>query len=169
MSRRLFIGLMAPAGVQEEIERYRQSWLWSTGARLTPRAKLHITIDFLGDAEEASEKSLRLALSSKVRMLPFRLLLRTPRVWPEGLAILEPQESDALLTLHGNIGLALECAGISRHPRPYVPHVTLARECQGLGPPSTFAEVVWAVDSFSLVWSRGRVASFAYEVLESWP
>ena len=166
-SRRLFIGLMAAPAVQHEVDRYRQTWTWSTGARLTPLPNLHLTIDFLGDVAPAHEERLTRALS-RVGMLPFQLCLRTPTLWPKGLAIVEPEECPGLQQLHANIGLALDAADIVRDPRPWVPHVTIAREAHDSTVPATFANIPWLIDRFSLVWSRGQ-ARAAYEVLASWP
>ena len=166
-SRRLFIGLMATPTVQQEIDQYRQAWAWSMGARLTPLANLHITIDFLGDVAMPDEERLKLALC-RVGMLPFQLRLRAPKLWPKGLSVLEPEGNPSLHQLHANIGLALGTADMGRDPRSWVPHVAIAREAQDSTVPATFANIPWEVDRFSLVWSRGQTRS-AYEVLESWP
>jgi 2'-5' RNA ligase len=166
-SRRLFIGLMVTPAVQVEIVRHRQAWAWSSDARLTPPANLHLTVDFLGDVAAAEEHALRGVLA-RVGMLPFELRLRTPKIWPKGLAILEPERHHSLEQLHSNIGLALEAVDFGRDPRPWSPHVTLAREAEGSHPPPAFANIAWKVDGFSLVCSR-PMARPAYEVLETWP
>jgi 2'-5' RNA ligase len=54
--------------------------------------------------------------------------------------------------------------GIALDPRPFAPHVTLARRARGGAPPAEAAEVAWEARGFALVESV-RAPSADYDVL----
>ena len=62
---------------------------------------------------------------------------------------------------------ALAGLGVTLDPRPYQPHVTLARKAARAQPPAVLPALEWRADGFALVESRGGARS-AYEVVAAW-
>lgn len=93
--------------------------------RWVPRASLHLTLRFLGDAEEAAASRLAGALEAEAaRRPPLRLSVEGsglfPRVvWAGCAGDLGPLAAavDGIATAHG----------FPREPLPFVPHITIGR------------------------------------------
>jgi 2'-5' RNA ligase len=163
-SRRLFIGLMVAANFRKAIEDHRLTWQWPSGVRLVPAENLHLTLHFLGDVSEGDEARLRAALAT-VTMSPLDLTLVKPDVLEQGIAILRPQENEALRRLHAELRREIEGAGLPTDARKWQPHVTLARKAAGATPPMQPASMEWTARQFALVWSKGG----NYQVVQAWP
>ena len=163
-TRRLFIGLMA-GRAQEAITQYQLQYDWPATVRLTTPPQLHLTLLFLGNVELDMERRLRAALAS-VPMAPLSLRLTRADLFPGGIAVLKPEGNHSLELLQGDIAALVQPLGLSLDPKPWVPHVTLARKAQGCVPPQVAPSIEWDVSQFSLVWSRPEGAG--YDVLESW-
>ena len=116
-------------------------------ARLAPRSRItwvapdriHLTVRFIGESDEASAGRIRAALAPEVPVAPFDLTVagfgafpRTgqPRVLWAGLT----EGREALLQLERVVASRLAAAGVGPEPRAYNPHLTLARvrEASGL-------------------------------------
>jgi 2'-5' RNA ligase len=163
-TRRLFLGLMASPGTRAALEDFRSMWHWPATARLTPAAQLHVTLHFLGDVTEVVEDELREALDACV-MPPLTLALQDCEIWEGGIAVLRVADADAgLAALRTDLGRMLSRLGFPSDPRPYRPHVTLARHAEGALWPRLLAPVIWPASSLSLVWSRAG----EYQTLETW-
>ena len=121
--------------------------------RLAPRARItwvapgrmHLTVAFIGQADEPRASRIRQALGSAAGLTPFDLTVaglgafpRTgqPRVLWAGLS----GGRDALLRLERSVVSRLADAEIAPEPRAYNPHLTLARvrEASGLRAPALF-------------------------------
>jgi len=159
--RRLFIGLWPPADVRAAIADARGRFLWPRGTRLTPAAKLHLTLHFLGDVSSEDERKLRDALAD-LDVPAFDLTLREPQNWRSGLVVWLPDEEPALLALREQVAMRMARAGLVAQ-RPWTPHVTLARDAAGATPPQMLPPLAWPVRDVALVWSRPREG---YEVLQ---
>ena len=161
--RRLFVGLWPPADVRDAIAEARRHFAWPRGARLTPAAKLHLTLHFLGNVAPGQEHHLREALAD-LDMPAFDLTLREPQNWRSGLVVWLPDEQPALLALRGHVATRMARAGLVAQ-RPWTPHVTLARDAAGAAPPDTLPPLAWPVRDVALVWSRPREG---YAVLQTY-
>jgi 2'-5' RNA ligase len=108
--------------------------------RLAPRARitwvspdrLHLTVAFIGDADEDRAARIGEVLRADVPAEPFSLTVSglgafpktgQPRVLWAGLT----QGRDALLGIERVVAARLAEAGIAPEPRAYNPHLTLAR------------------------------------------
>jgi 2'-5' RNA ligase len=118
--------------VAERIRRLRADFLDVRASWEKPE-KLHVTLKFLGDTEPARVEQLSLAASRAVANLePFELTIGEPGAFPPHghprvlwLGIRDASGSLALM----QSALETECAadGFPREPRPFKPHLTLAR------------------------------------------
>ncbi len=99
-------------------------------ARKVPADQLHLTLRFIGEADEKLYATIKSALA-RIRAEPFPLALsgvghfppgRHPRVLWVGMV-----ESEPLLKLHRGVELALIGADIPPDERRFSPHITVAR------------------------------------------
>jgi RNA 2',3'-cyclic 3'-phosphodiesterase len=160
--RRLFVGLMADTSVQRRLLRHQNTWRWPPGVRLTPAAKFHLTLQFLGQMEAPAEDQL-VAELSRIEFQPFELVLETAGSFHGCIAWLAPQRSAEISNLHQAVTSAARAAGIEANEE-WTPHVTMARKADGAEPPSSVAPISWAVSAFSLVWSNDK----GYEEIARW-
>lgn len=150
---RLFIGLALPDGVSARLAARMERLAGRLPfARWTHPADLHVTLLFLGETPvERLEEVRRMVRETAAGAAPITLELRepgtfgppaAPRVlWcgvaersgtaPAGSALsvgeADRQAKGALSALHAALCARAEAAGFPRDPRPFRPHVTLAR------------------------------------------
>jgi len=129
-SRRLFIGLMANAAAQAAISHYQLRCDWPSTPRLTDPGRLHITLEFLGNLNDTDEVRLSSALAN-VPMAPLYLRLTRAEMFSKGIAVLRVEENRDLEHLQGDIAALVQSLGIPIDSRPWLPHVTIAREAMG--------------------------------------
>ena len=99
--------------------------------RAVPRENLHLTLQFLGEVNDQQ----RIALLPLLQQLasehaPFMVALGQARAFPSvsgPLYVLELVPSPALQGLHQRLQAGLVAQGFSADPRPWRPHITLAR------------------------------------------
>ncbi len=125
---RLFLGLRLPGDALDDIERWQAAQL-SGGIRLVKRDHLHVTLAFLGsrpaDEVKAIVEALRAAAAraGEIRLTPVRY--RETR--GVGMLVLDDADENAA-ALAGDLQERLERLGVyRREPRPWLPHITVAR------------------------------------------
>lgn len=168
--RRLFVGLMTGPPVRDAVLAWRERWQWPRGTALSSPAHLHLTLHFLGDTDEALVEPLRQSLA-RVPFEPFWLRLGRPESSPRGLVVLRPDPHPRLDALHQQVRVAVQSVGIDAgRELAWKPHLTLARKAPQAVPPPDGLEIEWAVNAFSLVWSRlpPQVPKARYEELGRW-
>jgi len=125
---RLFVAIDLPEEIKNAVEGIAGRDL--AGARWVPREQLHLTLRFIGDADEKIFQSAKNALAS-VRGTPLFLTMkgvghfppvREPRVLWVGM-----EESGYLRDLQNKIEQSLINAGIAADERSFSPHITIAR------------------------------------------
>lgn len=113
----------------------------------------HMTLHFLGDVSNSRLPELVQGL--KVPFRPFELSFSRPRLWPHGIAVLEPDAVPVdLLQLHAALSAALQLLALSTEARAYHPHITVARRAEGASPPANMPPVRWRVSAYALMESR---------------
>jgi len=161
--QRLFTALWPPPSVREAIALWQDTWTWPRQAARVRADKLHVTLHFLGDVPALRVPELAQAL--RLPFEPFELELGDARIWPNGVAVLQPPLTPpALQRLHAALGGRLAQLALPVEERPYRPHVTLARRAHAATPPPRGPGVRWPVDDgYVLVRSAGDAG---YEVIE---
>jgi 2'-5' RNA ligase len=101
-----------------------------SGATFTDTSRIHVTLQFLGEIEEAAvERALEVA--RRVAFEPFEIVVAGPGAFPDRDAprvlFLEIEREAALRALAESLGRGLREEGFTLDDRPYRPHVTLAR------------------------------------------
>lgn len=157
---RLFLGLWPDPATREALRAWRDAWTWPHGAAPVSTDKLHMTLHFLGNQPSARVQELVEGLA--VPLAPFRLELGLPRVWPGGIAVIEPHHAPGeLLQLHADLSAALLALGLPLEPRAWRPHVTMARRAGQAALPAPAPPLAWDISGYALVASRAG----AYDVL----
>lgn len=126
---RLFIALDLPPQIAAELARLQPPPL--AGIRLISAAQMHLTLHFIGEAAIAPVLAACRAIVAPAFSLrlsavgQFRAADGAVTLW------LGAEINDALMALHGAIAIGLKAYGCqpgwSPDPRPYRPHITLAR------------------------------------------
>lgn len=148
MPHRLFIAVDLPESVRRQLARLVADA--PGGVRPVRPEQLHLTLHFIGDTDDAAVAALAAALAACGTSRPAR---RTERVSPHrpressgaafaiditGVGVFPPRgrpavlwagvaDDDDLRTLHADVAAALASCGFAAEPRPWMPHVTLAR------------------------------------------
>jgi len=153
-SLRLFLALWPPRAVHAKLQAHAQQWAWPPQARRTLPERLHVTIHFLGNVPSGRLPDLRVGL--QVDWPGEELLFDQAHVWGGGIAVLEAScVPPALAALHAALGERLRALDLAVDPRPWRPHVTLARKATGAQPPA-FEPLRWpATSGYALVRSVG--------------
>ena len=174
---RLFFAIDPPEDVRMLLQELREDL---TGVRWIPESNLHLTLRFIGEADEGRQRDIvDAAASVRADSVSVRLVgagtfpsLRRPSVlWAcvenaRGVQHLQSRLSDSL----GELGLR-------REDRPFSPHVTLARVRHGLrseirawiAAHEAFSTDTFSAVSFELYSSELRPEGAAYRKLQSYP
>lgn len=127
---RLFLALWPDAATRQAIQAWQAALRWPAGARLTPPAQWHLTLHFIGSVPRVRLPELACGLARPFQ--PFELQLDGFEGWHHGIAVLRPaQTPPALAALHATLADALQALNLPVEPRPYRPHLTLARHAGG--------------------------------------
>jgi RNA 2',3'-cyclic 3'-phosphodiesterase len=178
---RLFVALEIPSAMRENfialIESLRAA---SSQTRWVGAENLHVTLKFIGEVPEAKLTAIRSVLASvrsdqpvalDIRGLGFFPNEKHPRVFWAGI-----EASPNLKTLAADIEQAMEKLGVRREPRPFSPHLTLAR----FEPPRLPEKIRATIEgnlardfgslrtsNFHLIESKLKPSSAEYTTLES--
>lgn len=168
---RLFFALAPPAAARAALGAWqraagRPGWRWAE-----PEG-LHLTLAFLGEVSGGDRDRLE-ALGAEVaaRHRPFELasaeLGQFPQAGAARILWLGVGPSVPLDALAADLRETLGQAGVAFDPKPFAPHLTLARRAGGAalvppGPPPAFR---WPVETLGLLRSdQGR-----YRAAATWP
>jgi RNA 2',3'-cyclic 3'-phosphodiesterase len=153
---RLFVALWPPAAVRDAALKHASRWSWPRRARLVRADKVHMTLHFLGAVPRQRVAALTAALAG-VPFTPCDLRLDRGEVLPGGIAVLGCSEvPPELPALHRQLAAALREVGRTPETRPWLAHLTLARQARGAVPPPDGPDIVWPVRGCVLVESDLR-------------
>jgi 2'-5' RNA ligase len=128
-------------------------------------ASLHLTLHFIGPLGSDRIAALERALAA-LPPAPTSLRASGREVWRGGIAVLEIVVEPALSALHGAVAEVLQRLDVALDPRPFSPHVTLARRARDAVPPAVAVDLEWRASGIALVESV-RGVSGSYRVLRS--
>jgi len=126
---RLFVAMDLPEDVKDELHGLCRDFT-VPGARWVNIEQLHLTLRFIGDADEELFQTIRNSLSL-IKASQFNLHMEgTGRFPPRGaphVLWVGLSDSSTLLRIHNQVEEAVQLAGIPSEKRPFSPHITLAR------------------------------------------
>ena len=159
---RLFTALWPDDATREELVRWRDAMAFPAAARPVAKAKLHLTLHFIGEFPANRVAELAAALPPMKRA--FELRLAQVQAWRGGLVVFSPKAAPAaLMDLHAEQAAALRRLEVPVEVRTFRPHVTLARDCPVAPRLRGAVEMRWRVTGHALMQSTpdGR-----YQLLE---
>ena len=171
--RRLFFALWPDQVLRSQLveaTRHARRKLGKAGARMVDTANIHITLAFLGNVPDEQYQCLANS-AGRVRAGSFDLLLdrwgffRRAQVFYLTSAAIP----GGLERLVGRLWDMVESCGLKADPRPYQPHLTLARKVTARLDLPVPEGVLWTPADFVLVSSETLSSGPVYQVLQRWP
>jgi 2'-5' RNA ligase len=150
---RLFVAWWPGPRTHAALVAEQAAWGWPAAARPARADGLHITLHFLGATDAAHVPALIRCL----RALPAvrdAMRFTQRQIWPQGVAVLAPARVPAsAVALHGELGRQLIERGCPPDPRPWRPHLTLARHARDALVPMQPLDLHWPLGRPVLVHS----------------
>lgn len=181
---RIFTGIKLAEEARDKILKELQPFKKAgPSIRWIDSGNIHLTLKFIGEADEAMTARITAALASaKIAIAPFGLRLSGFGKFPVGddlhIFWAGVQDNPALLALFTGIEEVLLPLGIERETRPFHPHLTLGRNKARTNFAALFALLAqtqdlflaeWPVAAFQLFSSRLTAAGSVYHVLKEIP
>ncbi|MGN2243745.1 RNA 2',3'-cyclic phosphodiesterase [Frateuria sp. GZRR33] len=172
---RLFFAVMPPPEVAAQVAMLAGGLRGQLGLRGQPRptGHLHVTLHHLGDFAGLPQQRVdgACAAADGVALRSFearfdRVGSFRGRAGKHPFVLLGEEASTGLSGLYESLGARLAAAGLARHERAFVPHLTLLYDASMVAP-RPVEPLGWTVREFLLIHSLlGRTE---YRVLGRWP
>ena len=174
-TERLFVAIPIPSEVRHAVDDWRAGL--DLPGRLVPAENLHITLRFIGDAEQVEKERLTAALDEADLLQPFSIRIGGLGGFPKlskatvAWAALEGPD-DQLVSLASVVDEAVASAGFGYEDRPFYSHLTVARirpqrDLRALDSARTVGAKL-QVREVVLYRSRFVGRGVSYEALEKW-
>ena len=166
---RLFFALWPDNAARAALARSSLAIQRVAGGRATRADSIHLTLAFLGDCDPARLGELNVAAAG-VPVRPFELVLDEAGIWKHNrIAWAGAKEMPkALETLVDELRGALADARFAFDPKPFVPHITLARKVHADFAMPALEPIHWQVRDFVLARSVMRPTGSDYLVEARW-
>ena len=161
---RIFFAVWPPAETARALAEWARQAQRSTGGSVTHEDKIHLTLAFLGDADEKQA----IQAAQNVAGTAFELPVEEARYWRDSRIVWAgPRETPApLLELFKRLELELYKRDFLLERRPFAAHVTLIRKARAAKSLPPLPALDWPVREFLLVRSQLSSAGSAYQPLE---
>jgi 2'-5' RNA ligase len=166
---RLFFALWPDEQVRARLARCARELRTSCGGRPVPAQRLHMTLAFLGDADDKKIEEVERA-AGEVAPRALSLVLDQPGYWKHnrivwaGASAVPAGLAELVLELRG----ALARSRIAFDPKPFAAHVTLLRDARKPRAMPALEPIAWDVQGFALLRSQLQPAGGDYEILNAW-
>jgi len=167
---RLFFALWPDPASRRALVRATRAAVRHSGGRPVAEDNLHLTLVFLGGVD-APGRGCCEAAADALRAPAFTLTLDTLGHWPRARVLWAgcTQVPPPLAALAASLAAALVPCGYRPEPRPFRPHVTLARKVACWKGGARADPVSWPVRELCLAASVTDPAGARYRVLRRWP
>jgi 2'-5' RNA ligase len=168
-TRRLFFALWPPIELSRELYQLAGNALQGGAGRRVLPENIHLTLAFLGSVD-ASFRECAEAAAMAIRATPFTLMLEQTGHWlKSGILWAGPRQTPPpLLQLVRELNAGLAGCGYEAEQRPYVAHLTLARQARPRQAIPSMKSHAWEINQFHLVQSHTQADGARYEILRSW-
>lgn len=165
---RLFFALWPDAPAREALATVAARVAARLEGRPVPAANLHLTLAFLGEVDAARVDALEQAAGGIAAHAFTVSLDRLGGFRRAGVAWAGCRQCpESLARLQADLDARIREAGFAPDPRPFAPHLTLARRVRGTAGVADMEPVRWLANAFALVESaRDRGG---YRTLAEWP
>ena len=160
---RIFFAIWPPAETASALAQWAHQTQRQTGGKATSEEKIHLTLAFLGEADEKKA----IAAGRRVTAKPHSLAMEQARYWRENHIVWAgPRDTPPpLQALFDRLSVELYREEFILERRPFAAHVTLIRKARAATLPPLPA-VDWPVREFLLVRSSLSSKGSSYEPLE---
>lgn len=168
MAKRIFFALLPDAAARSEIMALQQQFT-DPPLRIYSEKNLHQTLVFLGEFAEADLMELITACQS-IHLPPISMQFEQLIFWPQPKVLCLTAQSipDELKALMQDLNEIAELFNVNLDPRPYRPHITLARKASE-AVALDFAPIRFTADEFVLMQSQSTDNGPVYKPLYCWP
>ncbi|MFI3198602.1 MAG: RNA 2',3'-cyclic phosphodiesterase [Methylococcaceae bacterium] len=166
-SSRLFFALWPDQQIRLNLVRLNQS-IEAKGFKPVQPHNLHATLVFLGSVDAASELLIKYSVRD-ILAKPFVLMFDQLSYWnkPKILCLTCSHTSAEVALLVTALNREVISCGLQIDPRPYLPHITLARHAHYL-PDITIEPIIWRAEAFVLAESCSEPSGVNYKVRQEW-
>ena len=171
-TRRLFFALWPNDSARTRLAAAVREFVPGGAGRPQRPDQWHVTLEFLGDVPEAGLPGvLDAAATAATEAFACELEFEALRHWkrPQVLCLVASATPGPLAALVHSLRSELKLRGFRPDPRPFRPHVTIARKVRQEPPSARVEPFPWPVRAFSLVQSIGSPEGSRYVDLASWP
>jgi RNA 2',3'-cyclic 3'-phosphodiesterase len=165
---RLFFAAFPDGETQRLIASTAASLALGEGARPVPCENYHITLAFVGEVSNAHAASLRTIVPLEVPVFTIRFDTYEHWLKSEVVVFATSECPPALHDLQCKLRRELAHHHLASDPRPFHPHVTIARKVVQAPVQQAMSGFLWTVTAFQLVRSVGSNAGSTYTVLDHW-
>jgi len=167
-SHRVYFALWPTADTRAELAAAAAPLAAASGGRPVLASDLHLTLAFVGAVAPALLGTLaRLAASIAWPSVALRFVCAEGWSAARALVLLAPTPPPALIEARAGLCARLAALGVATDPRPFRPHVTIARDVPG-APAPVPADVRWTATQVALVESEPAPATARYRPLAIW-
>lgn len=161
---RIFFAIWPPAAAARALAQWAREAQRLTGGTLTAEDRIHLTLAFLGEADQ----DRAICAARKVEGKSHHLPIEEARYWRDNHIVWAgPRETPPPLgELFKRLELALYKEDFILERRAFTAHVTLIRKARAAQPLPPLPAIDWPVREFLLVRSRLSPAGSTYEPLE---
>ena len=165
---RLFFAVFPERETRRLIASAAAELMLRDGARPVPCENYHLTLAFVGDVSDAQAASLRSI--GPLEVPAFSVRFDIYEHWPRsevvvlGASKCPPALQDLQCKLRGELARH----DLAADPRPFHPHVTIARKAVQAPVQQAMSGFLWKVTAFQLVRSVRASAGSTYTVLDHW-
>jgi RNA 2',3'-cyclic 3'-phosphodiesterase len=140
------------------------------GCRPVLADNYHLTLAFVGEVAKSQVDALRV-IGATQRGPEATIRFDAYEYWPKAEVVVAAASEcpDLLAKLRVELHRDLARYGLSLDPRPFRPHVTIARKVSQAPVLQAMSEFAWTVRAFQLVRSVASSAGSVYTVLDTWP
>lgn len=169
-TRRLFFAIWPDDASRTAFAHVTRKAARASGGRPVPISNLHSTLAFLGPVPE-ERMPQALAAAAGIKQPPFNLVFDRLEHWPKPavLCITCTQAPPAAAELASELWKLLAGQGFVPDPKPYRPHITIARKVVKSHALGSIHAVDWPIEEFALVESTTAPEGAQYTVLHRWP
>ncbi len=168
--QRLFFAFWPTDATRQALLAASRSAVLACGGRPVAPGNLHVTLAFLGNVDPSRLDAVQDA-GAQLAGRPLTFVFDRVMSWRKHAVLVataaDPDAAGAALA--ARLWRLLAPHGFEADPRPYRPHVTLARKVATNVLESLPEPVVWTVREIALVRSESAPAGVHYRVLTRWP
>jgi RNA 2',3'-cyclic 3'-phosphodiesterase len=166
-ARRLFFALWPGEQVRTSLAHAAQEAIHASGGRLVPVSNWHSTLVYVGSVAEERMRTI-VDVAASLRFQPFQLVFDHIEYWakPAVLCAVATDRPLAAQSLVSQLRSALVAQGFMLDPKPWRPHITIARKVAQALPERVIQPIRWKMQDFALVESETRPEGARYTVRE---